>query len=42
MTRKNLTGRRLARAALFASARGAGAAVGSATVAVIIWWVQSR
>lgn len=42
MKLNNPTRRRLAHAALFAAVRGAGAAVGSATVAAIIWWAQSR
>ncbi|WP_281186209.1 hypothetical protein [Actinomadura kijaniata] len=34
--------RRLARAAMFAFVRGAGAAAGSGLVALVVWWAQSH
>ncbi|MEV7737556.1 hypothetical protein AB0O75_36705 [Streptomyces sp. NPDC088921] len=34
--------RRLARAALFSATRSISAALASAPVALLVWWVQSR
>lgn len=42
LKRKSPTRRRLVRTAVFALVRGAGAAFGSAAVATVIWWLQTR
>ncbi|MFE1877868.1 hypothetical protein ACFW9N_44725 [Streptomyces sp. NPDC059496] len=34
--------RRLGRTAMFSAVRGAGTAVGSASIAAVIWWLGNR